>query len=487
MLYNIINMQNSLIGSVALNISEKNNKKKDLDLEKHKNIHFIGIGGSGMCPLAEILNAEGFNVTGSDINESDTLERIKGYGIKVFMGHRAENIEGTDLVVYTAAVKKDNPELVAAKEKGITTLERCEMLGIVTKRYNRSIAVSGTHGKTTTTAMLTQVLIGSGFDPSSIIGGKLPFIGGNSYVGHSDIIVCEACEYVNSFLELNPAISVILNIDSDHLDFFKDLDDIKKSFRQFSKQTTKLLVINGDDKNSIDATADIDIPKIYFGFNKNNDYYADNLEIKNGAVSHFDIMHAGEKLTSVKLNVPGKHNVLNAMAAASVALFLGDSPKAVAENLEKFTGVHRRFEILGKPCGITVADDFAHHPTELTATLTSAMEMGFKKVWAVFQPHTYSRTAMLLDDFAKALSIPDRVVMSEILAVREENIYNIYTKDLADKINGSVWFNTFEEITDYICKNAEPDDLVLTLGGGNVYMCANMIFKALRAKEMAEE
>ena len=468
-------MYNVWIGSVFLDTD------KLLDNVRH--VHFIGIGGSGMCPLAEILRAEGFELSGSDVNESDTLERIKGYGIKVSMEHKAENIEGAQLVVYTAAVKKDNPELVVAKEKGIPAIERSVMLGAVTRRYNRSIAVAGTHGKTTTTAMLSQVLIGSGFDPSAIIGGKLPYIGGNSYVGQSDIIVCEACEYVDTFLQLTPAISVILNIDADHLDYFKNLDNIKKSFRQFAKQTSRLLVINGDDQNSLDAVKGVDLDRLLYGFGEHNDYRAANLTVSHGAVQRFDVIYRGETLTHVTLNVPGRHNVLNALAAFAVAHYLGDSPKLIAENLEKFTGVHRRFEILGKPCGITVADDFAHHPTELTATLTAAMDMGFKRVWAVFQPHTYSRTAMLLDDFAKALSIPDKVVLSEILAVREENTYGIYTKDLADKIPGSVWFNTFEEITGYICDNARPGDLVLTLGGGNVYMCANMILKALNARE----
>lgn len=455
----------------------------DKILDDVKHVHFIGIGGSGMCPLAEILRAEGFELSGSDMNESDTLDRIKGYGIKVSMEHKAENIEGAELVVYTAAVKKDNPELLAAREKGIPAVERSVMLGAVTRRYNRSIAISGTHGKTTTTAMLSQVLIGSGFDPSAIIGGKLPYIGGNSYVGQSDIIVCEACEYVDTFLQLTPAISVILNIDADHLDYFKNLDNIKKSFNTFAKQTSRLLVVNGDDENSREAVAGVEVEKLFYGFDAGNDYRAENLRVSHGAAQRFDFCYKGKKLTEISLNVPGKHNVLNALAAASVAHFLGDSPQQIAENLEKFTGVHRRFEILGKPCGITVADDFAHHPTELTATLSAAMEMGFQRVWAVFQPHTYSRTAMLLDDFAKALSIADNVVLSEILAVREENTYGIYTKDLADKIDGSVWFNTFEEITGYISEHASPGDLVLTLGGGNVYMCANMILKALNAKE----
>ena len=452
-------------------------------LDNIKRIHFIGIGGSGMCPLAEILHSEGFELSGSDMNESDTLERIKSYGIPVHMGHRAENIKGAELVVYTAAVKKDNPELIAAKEQGIPAIERSIMLGIVTRRYRRSIAVSGTHGKTTTTAMLSQVLIGSGFDPSAIIGGKLPFIGGNSYVGHSDIIVCEACEYVDTFLELTPYISIILNIDADHLDYFKTLDNIIKSFNKFGNLTTHSLIINGDDENVLEAVDGVHLPMITFGFRRDNDYYAADLRDIKGAYKKFDLMYKGKKLCEIDLQVPGRHNIYNALAAAACAHYLGATPEQIAENLNKFTGVHRRFEILGAPNGITVADDFAHHPTELTASLSAAMEMGYKKVWAVFQPHTFSRTALLLDDFAKALSIPDVAIISEILPVRETNTYNIYNTDLGAKVPGSLCIDTFEDITKYIAEHAEPDDLVLTLGGGNVYMCANMILKALKTEE----
>lgn len=463
-----------------------NNIDRDI-LSKIKNIHFIGIGGSGMCPLAEILHAENYNITGSDISEGDTLDRIKGYGIKVFMGHHPENIDGAELVVYTSAVKPDNPELEAARKKGIPTAERCEMLGLIADRYKKSVAVSGTHGKTTTTGMLTQVLVGSGYEPTAVIGGKLPYIGGNGRVGTSDVMVCEACEYVDSFLELHPAISIILNVDADHLDYFKNLDGIKASFKKFAGQTSELLVVNGDDENSRDVVKDIDTPKLFFGFDSSNDYYAENLTTLPGARQSFDLMHNGEKLAFVHLNVPGKHNVLNALACAAVAHYLGDDGDKISKNLEAFKGVHRRFEILGKKCGITVADDFAHHPTELTATLNAAMSMGFNTVWAVFQPHTYSRTAMLLDDFAKALAIPDKAVLSEILPVREVNTYNIYSKDLADKIDGCVWFKTFEEITDYVCENAKDGDLIITLGGGNVYMCANMIYKKLSEKESGSE
>lgn len=459
-------------------------KYKDI-LDKAKHIHFIGIGGSGMCPLAEILYSEGFTISGSDMNSSDTLDRIKQQysNISITMEHKPENIENADLVVYSAAISKDNPELTAANEKGITCLERSVLLGEVTRRYNRSIAVAGTHGKTSTTAMLSQLLIGSGFDPSAIIGGKLPFIGGNSYVGQSDIIVCEACEYVNTFLQLTPYISVILNIDADHLDFFKDLDDIKHSFNRFAKQTTGAIIVNGDDQNSLDSLAGVTIPKITFGFQETNDYCAANVSADKGVNEQYDLLYKGEKLTTVKLIVPGKHNIYNSLAAAATAHYLGATPKEISENLHKFGGVHRRFEILGKVKGITVADDFAHHPTELTVTLNAAMNMGFRKVWAIFQPHTYSRTSILLDDFAQALQIPDQAIISEILAVRETNTYNIYSKDLGEKIPNALCIDTFEDIAEYIKNNAQEGDLVLTMGGGNVYMCANMILGTLKNDE----
>ena len=452
----------------------------EFSLENIKNIHMIGIGGSGMCPLAEILLSKGYHITGSDCSESDTLERIRSYGIPVFMGHHAENIDGAELVVYSAAIKEDNPERAAAKEKGIKAIERSEMLGLVCDKYADSVAVSGTHGKTTTTAMLTQILIGCHKNPSAIIGGKLPSVGGNSVVGDSDIMVVEACEYVDTFLHLHPAISIILNVDADHLDYFKSFDRIKQSLHQFATQTSRLLIINGDDKASRDCTADIDKEKIFYGFDDKNDYYVSDYRSESAFRQSFNLMKDGEILTRITLNVPGKHNVLNALASVVTALRLGADINDIARSIEQFTGVHRRFELLGEINGITVADDFAHHPTEITATLRSAMNMGFHNVWCVFQPHTFSRTFMLLDDFAKALSIPDKVVISEILPVRETNIYNIYAEDLCAKIEGSIYRKTFDEITDYVCNNAKDGDLILTMGGGNVYMCANQIVDRLK-------
>lgn len=445
-------------------------------LDTVKKLHFVGIGGSGMCPMAEILFHNGYILTGSDSSESDTLERIKGYGIKVFKGHDAKNIGDAEMVVYTAACKQDNPELVAARDKGIPVLERSVVLGFLTKKYKNAIGVSGTHGKTTTTGMITQILIEAGEDPSAVIGGKLPFIGSNGRVGKSETMVCEACEYVDTFLQLYPAVSVILNIDADHLDYFKTLENIIKSFRQFSMQTGKTIVVNGDNKNAMEAVEGLSHAEIItFGMTDKCDYYPTEMNEEDTACEDFTIMHRGQKICRVSLNVPGEHNMMNAIAAAAVAYNMGVEGKYIKKALEDFVGVHRRFEILGKFGGVTVADDFAHHPTELKAVLTSASKMGYNNVWAIFQPHTFSRTALLLDDFAAALSIPEHVVMTEILAVREVNTYNIHTSDIAAKVPGSCHFESFEEIADYVMSNAGENDLILTLGGGDIYKCANLI------------
>ena len=453
-------------------------------LSKVRKIHFVGIGGSGMCPIAEILLHKGYELTGSDISESDTLQRIRSYGIPVFMGQKAENIDGAELVVYTAAVKRDNPELVAARERGIPAVERSVMLGMVARRYKNAVAVSGTHGKTTTTAMITQILLGAGKDPSAVIGGKLPLIGGNGRAGTSDTIVCEACEYVDTFLQLYPSISVILNIDNDHLDYFGSVENTIRSFHQFARQTSRLIVVNGDNANAMKAVEGIDGPRIVtYGFGAGNDYRADGISDTFRAREKFIVLKQGRKAADVTLSVPGKHNIYNALASFAVADALGVDTQTVTEQLHAFTGVHRRFEMLGEFGGVTVADDFAHHPTELTATLTAAKRMGFSRVWAVFQPHTYSRTFLLLDDFAKALKIADRVVLSEILAVRETNTYHIYAKDLAAKIPGCVWFPKFEEIADYMVENARDGDLILTLGGGDIYKCANLIVQKYRKEQ----
>ena len=440
-----------------------------------KHIHFIGIGGSGMFPLVEILHAQGYYITGSDNNESDILTLVRKLGIPVYMGQRAENIEGADMIVHTAAIMADNPELIAAKASGKPVWERSRLLGVVTSWYDNCICVSGTHGKTTTSALLTQILMGAGLDPTAVIGGKLPAIGGYGRLGKTDIMVCEACEFVDTFLKLHPDISLILNIDADHLDYFGTLENVIKSFRNFAQLTSRTLIVNGDDPNTMKAVEGLDKEIITFGLEESNDYYARNIVQHSGVKCSFDLMYRGEKLTTIDLKIPGRHNIYNAVAAAAAAITVGADPKLVAEHAALFGGAGRRFEVLGERQGVIVADDYAHHPAELEATLTAAKEMDFKRVWAVFQPFTYSRTAMLLDDFARVLQIADKVVMSEIMGSREVNTYNIYTKDLAEKIPGSVWYNTFEEMADYVIQNAQPGDLVITLGCGDVYKCARMI------------
>lgn len=451
----------------------------DIDLNilnGKKHIHFIGIGGSGMFPLVQILHGQGYYITGSDNNEGDTIEIERSMGIPVVIGQRAENIKGADLIVYTAAILPDNEELVAAKNSGVPVIERSRLLGVVTSWFDNCICVCGTHGKTTTTSMITQILLEAEMDPSAVIGGKLKAIGGNGRYGGSDLMVCEACEFVDTFLQLYPDTAVILNIDADHLDYFKTLDNIIASFRKFAQLTSRTIIVNGDDANSMKAVEGINDKKIItFGTSSKNDYYAENIVQSVGVKSSFDLYCKGEKLGTVQLSVPGSHNVLNAVAACAAALEAGASFESVTAGLAEFRGAGRRFEILGEVGGVTIADDYAHHPAEVKVTLETAKKMGFKNVWAVHQPFTYSRTSMLLDDFAEALSVADKVVMSEIMGSREVNTYNIYTKDLAEKIDGSVWFPEFGEIAEYVMKNAQPGDLVITLGCGDIYKCAKMM------------
>ncbi len=455
----------------------------DTLLKKVRRIHFIGIGGSGMCPLAEILHSEGYQLSGSDNNPGDTLERIKALGIPVFMGQRAENIGDAEMVVYTAALLPDNPELVAAKESGVPTFERAELFGAISRLYRHCIGVCGTHGKTTTTSMLTQMLLEAQLDPSAVIGGKLPKIGANGRVGKSDVFVCEACEFKDTFLSLSPSVAVILNIDEDHLDYFKTLENLIHSFHRFADMATDAVIYNGDDANTRKALEGVgDKTKITFGFSEKNDWHAANISTVRGAFYAFDAVHGGKVLGRVTLAVPGKHNVLNALAALAAAIHAGADFDAARQGLEAFGGAGRRFENLGTYRGITFVDDYAHHPAELRVTLEAAMQMDFRRVWAVFQPFTYSRTYMLMDDFAEVLRIPDKCVLTEIMGSREVNTYGVRTEQLAAKIPGSVWFNTFDEVADHVLANAGEGDLVLTLGCGDIYKAAKLMVRRLKAE-----
>ena len=444
-------------------------------LKQIKRIHFIGIGGSGMCPLAEIMHAEGYEVTGSDVNESEPLSRIKKLGIPVSMPQKAENIEGAEMIVYTAALLPDNPELVAAKASGIPTYERSKLFGAITRIYDNAVCISGTHGKTTVTSMLTQIMIEAGADPSAVIGGRLPLIQSNGRVGKTQNLVCEACEFVDTFLDLSPDVAVILNIDEDHMDYFKTMDNLIASFRKFCNLTTRTLVINKSDPEVLKAVEGITDKRIVtFGNTPDCDFYPENVSFERG-YARFDVCSGGEKLTEVALSIPGEHNVLNTLAAIAAAWVSGIDVADCKAPVEHFGGAGRRFEKLGVYNGITVIDDYAHHPAELEVTLNAAKEMGFNRVWAVFQPFTYTRTYNLMDDFARVLRIADRVVMTEIMGSREVNTLGVYTSQLADKIPGSVWFNTFDEVARHIVDNAESGDLVLTLGCGDIYKAAKIM------------
>ena len=450
-------------------------------LESVKRIHFIGIGGSGMCPLAEILHSKGYTLQGSDNNESSIVDRIRKMGIKVMMGQRAENIEGAEMVVYSAAISKENPELKAAIESGIPTFQRAELLGEVSRQFTNCIGICGTHGKTTVTSLTVQTMIEAGLDPSAVIGGKLPLTNSYGRVGQSETIVMESCEYQDTFLKMSPDVAVILNIDEDHLEYFKTMENLILSFTKFADSATKAIIYNGDDENTLKAISDIKgKDMISFGFDKKNDYYAENVEEYKGAFTKFDVMYKGEKLGNVELSIPGIHNVLNALAAIASAIYSGAKFEDCIKGLQEFKGAGRRFEDLGTYNGIDFVDDYAHHPAELKVTLDAAMKMGYNTVWAVFQPFTYSRTAMHFDEFVDVLKIPDRCVMTEIMGSREVNTYDIYTSQLAEKIPNSVWFNTQEEVADYVVKNAKSGDLVLTMGCGDIYKSAFMMIERLK-------
>ena len=447
-------------------------KNNDAILEKVKHIHFIGIGGSGMCPLAEILHSKGYILTGSDNNESDPLKRIKNLGIKVYMGHAPENVEGAELIVYSAAIAKDNPELVRAEELGIPTMERCDLLGIITRRFDNVIGVSGTHGKTTVSSMITQIFLMNNMDPTAVIGGRLPMINANGCAGESENMVCEACEFVDTFLHLSPDQAVLLNIDNDHLDYFKTMDNLILSFHKFISMAKKVY-LNGDDSLCLKAAEEIDSDIITFGLDSSNDYYAENVHPSKMGMS-FDVFNSKGKLGELELSIPGKHNVYNALAAVAVADCAGVPFEGSKTAIESITGAGRRFERLGEFDGITLVDDYAHHPTEIKATLSAAKKLNHKNVIAVFQPFTFSRTALLKDEFIKALSIADTVILTPIMGSREINTYGISSEDIAAGLKNAICVDDFNGVVNAINEVAENGDIVITMGGGDIYKAAYM-------------
>ncbi len=452
-------------------------RPEDKIIEGKKRIHLIGIGGSGMCPLAEILHSQGYILTGSDNNESDPLKRVKALGIKVYMGHSAENVRDSELVVYSAAISEDNPEIVEAKRLGIPLMERSHMLGALTRRYNNVIGVCGTHGKTTVSSMITHILILNKYEPTAVIGGKLPLINSNGIAGKSETMVCESCEFVDTFLQLSPDKAVLLNIDNDHLDYFKTMDNLVLSFTKFLKMA-RLSIVNGDDPLCLKAAREAGGEVITYGLEATNDFYAQN--IKSGKYGFvFDVMHSGERLATLEMHIPGKHNVYNGLAGFVSAYLEGVEPESIAKALESFTGAGRRFEFLGEYNSFVLADDYAHHPTEIAATLNAAKELNYNRVIAVFQPFTFSRTALLKDEFIKALSVADKVILTPIMGSREINTFNIYSEDLAQQLPDATVVDGFESIADEIIKTAQAGDIVITMGGGDIYKAAHIVQEKL--------
>ena len=443
-----------------------------------KRAHLVGIGGVSMCPLAEVLQGMGLQVQGSDMNESETVAHLRSLGIPVAIGHNADNLGDCDLVIRTAAVHDGNPEIAGAVARGIPVYERAQAWGAIMQRYPNALCVSGTHGKTTTTSMCTHIFMAAQQDPTVMIGGPLPLLHSGSRAGKGDTIIPESCEYCNSFLSFYPTVAVILNVEADHLDFFKDLQDIEHSFHRFADLVppTGSVIVNADNQGALDSVAGLTHPVFTFGLEHPADCTAANLGEEDGLPT-FDILIHGEKYAHVTLHVYGRHNVLNALAAASAAYALGLPGKAVEEGLAAFTGAGRRFEHKGTFNGAQVYDDYAHHPDELHALLTTARALPYKRLIVAFQPHTYSRTAKLFDRFVEELKLPDVTILAEIFAAREQNTLGISSSDLCRRLPGSVYCSTLDKVTDQLRKIAQPGDLILTVGAGDIYRAGEKLLK----------
>lgn len=438
-------------------------------------IHFIGIGGISMSGLAEILLKEQFRITGSDNKASELTAHLEAQGARIQIGQKASNIpEDCQLVVYTAAIHPDNPEFAAAKERKLPMLSRAQLLGQIMANYKTAIAVAGTHGKTTTTSMIASILMAADEDPTISVGGILPSIGGNIRVGRSGTFLTEACEYTNSFLEFCPTIGIILNIEEDHMDFFRDLEDIRHSFRRFAKLIPKdgLLIINRDIEQYDEITKGLSCSVVTFGMNPESDCHASDLSYNALAHASFTAATSHANKLPIQLAVPGVHNVSNALAAIALAEALHISPEDIQKGLLSFTGTDRRFQYKGEVNGFTIIDDYAHHPTEIRATLTAASLYPHREIWCVFQPHTYTRTKAFLSEFAEALSLADHIVLADIYAARETDTLGISSRTLAaelEKLGSDVhYFPTFEEIEKFLLKKCLHGDLCITMGAGNV-------------------
>lgn len=446
-----------------------------LDFSSPNHVHFIGIGGISMSGLAEILLKEGFTVSGSDSKESALTKHLMDLGAKISFPQKAENItDDIDIIVYTAAIHSDNPEFIAAKALGAPMLSRAQLLGQIMGHYHRSIAVAGTHGKTTTTSMMSQILLAGPEDPTISVGGMLKSIGSNIHVGDSDLFITEACEYTNSFLSFFPKYSIILNVEAEHLDFFKDLDDVRSSFHKFAGNTQAdgAVIINGDILDYTKLCCDLPCKVITFGLTDASDYYPAHITYNHLGCASFTPMHRGSALPSVTLNVPGEHNITNALSCIALAMEMKLPWEQIATGLLQFGGADRRFQYKGKYKGATIIDDYAHHPTEIKASLQAAKNYPHERIVVVFQPHTYTRTKAFLPEFAQALSLADVVVLADIYAAREQDIYGVSSRDILDLLQKegveSYYFPSFSDIETFLQKNCMNGDLLITMGAGDV-------------------
>ena len=463
-----------------------NNDNISIDFDKIRKVHFIGIGGISMSSLAEILLSKGMSISGSDTNVSDLTKHLENLGATINYVQQASNItDDIDLTVYTAAIDAKDPELNASIEKNIPTIPRATLLGLIMKSYKNSIGISGTHGKTSTTSMMSHILLAAESDPTIMVGGILNSIGGNLRIGHSDTMITEACEYTNSFLSFFPTIAVILNVAEDHMDFFKDIDDIRLSFKKYADLVPAHgTVVIGSDIDNIDYfTSDLKCNVITFGSEESGaDVTATNISYDEFANGSFDLTRNGQVLTHIDMKVTGLHNIHNALAAAATALALDLPVSTIKAGLESFLGTVRRFEKKGELNGFTIIDDYAHHPDEIKTTLTTAANYPHEKLWCVFQPHTYTRTTAFFDEFVDTLSLADAVVFAEIYAAREINTTGISSKDLCDKMleqgKEVYYFPSFEEIEKFLLKNCKKGDLLITMGAGNVVNIGDNLLKS---------
>ena len=452
-------------------IDFKNTKQK---------IHFIGIAGISMSGLAQIMQTKGFNVSGSDMNTNQITKQLQSLGITVFCGHSSANItDDIDLVIYTAAIAPDTPELTAVHTKGIPSLTRAQFLGQLMNNYDYPICIAGTHGKTTTTSMLSNVLLAADVDPTITVGGILDSISGNIRIGESEYFLTEACEYCDSFLNFYPKIGVILNIEEDHLDYFKDINQIRSSFYQFAQLIPEdgILIINGAITDLDKFTQGLSCQIETFGLDPHNTWYAKNISYDDNAFASFDLIHKGNPLGRITLQVPGEHNVYNALSICASASYIGIPFPLWIKGFDSYGGTHQRFEVKGDLMGITIIDDYAHHPTEVRVTLEVAKKRPHNKVWCVFQPHTYTRMKMFLDDFANSLCLADEIIISDIYAAREKDPGDIHSQDLVKSIHNlgrtAIYLDNFDDITTHLLEHCVPGDLIITMGAGTINKIAD--------------